>query len=128
MTQNVVTYTVVVATDNSDGKLLPYLTANLQFEVEQHDDVLLVPNAALRWKPRAAADRPRRARRSRPQAAVAARKAGKRRSPAEAKACRRRQSRPSPPRNATSAAALWVQDGRLRPARRRASRRQRRHR
>ena len=27
MTQNVVTYTVVVTTDNSDGKLLPYLTA-----------------------------------------------------------------------------------------------------
>jgi HlyD family secretion protein len=31
MTQNVVTYTVVVNTDNSDGKLLPYLTANVQF-------------------------------------------------------------------------------------------------
>jgi HlyD family secretion protein len=31
MTQNVVTYTVVVVTDNLDGKLLPYLTANLQF-------------------------------------------------------------------------------------------------
>ena len=30
MTQNVVTYTVVVTTDNPDGKLLPYLTANLQ--------------------------------------------------------------------------------------------------
>jgi HlyD family secretion protein len=54
MTQNVVTYTVVVVTDNLDGKLLPYLTANLQFEIEQHTDVLLVPNAALRWKPRPA--------------------------------------------------------------------------
>ena len=52
MTQNVVTYTVVVTFDNSDGKLLPYLTANLQFEVEQRPNVLLVPNAALRWKPR----------------------------------------------------------------------------
>lgn len=52
MTQNVVTYTVVVVTDNLDGKLLPYLTANLQFEIEQFTDVLLVPNAALRWKPR----------------------------------------------------------------------------
>jgi HlyD family secretion protein len=51
MTQNVVTYTVVVATDNTDGKLLPYLTANLQFEVARHKDALLVPNAALRWKP-----------------------------------------------------------------------------
>jgi len=53
MTQNVVTYTVVVTTDNSSGKLLPYLTANVQFEVDQRSDVLLVPNAALRWKPQA---------------------------------------------------------------------------
>lgn len=52
MTQNVVTYTVEVVTDNLDGKLLPYLTANVQFEIEQYTDVLLVPNAALRWKPR----------------------------------------------------------------------------
>jgi HlyD family secretion protein len=52
MTQNVVTYTVVVAFDNADSKVLPYLTANLQFEVEEHSNVLLVPNVALRWKPR----------------------------------------------------------------------------
>ncbi len=52
MTQNVVTYTVVVATDNSDGRLLPYLTANLQFELDQRTDVLLVPNVALRFKPK----------------------------------------------------------------------------
>ena len=51
MTQNVVTYTVVVTADNSDGKLLPYLTANLQFVTDQRSRVLLVPNAALRWKP-----------------------------------------------------------------------------
>jgi HlyD family secretion protein len=52
MTQNVVTYTVVVTADNSDLRLLPYLTANLSFQVEQHPDVLYVPNGALRWKPR----------------------------------------------------------------------------
>ncbi len=52
MTQNVVTYTVVVATDNSSGRLLPYLTANVQFEVARRTDVLTVPNAALRWTPR----------------------------------------------------------------------------
>jgi HlyD family secretion protein len=51
MTQNVVTYTVVVNTDNTDGKLKPYLTANLRFEVNRRRNVLLVPNAALRWKP-----------------------------------------------------------------------------
>jgi len=51
MTQNVVTYTVEVVTDNSDGVLLPYLTANVLFEVDRRADVLLVPNAALRWAP-----------------------------------------------------------------------------
>jgi HlyD family secretion protein len=51
MTQNVVTYTVEVTTDNSDGKLLPYLTANLQFELDRRNDVLTVPNAALRFYP-----------------------------------------------------------------------------
>jgi HlyD family secretion protein len=49
MTQNVVTYTVEVITDNSNGKLLPYLTANVQFEVGRREGVLMVPNAALRW-------------------------------------------------------------------------------
>lgn len=51
MTQNVVTYTVVVNTDNSQGKLIPYLTANLQFIVSQRSSALLLPNAALRWRP-----------------------------------------------------------------------------
>jgi HlyD family secretion protein len=51
MTQNVVTYTVEVITDNSSGKLLPYLTANAQFELSQRKNVLTVPNAALRWFP-----------------------------------------------------------------------------
>jgi HlyD family secretion protein len=51
MTQNVVTYMVIVATENSDGKLLPYLTANVQFEVDKRENVLLAPNAALRWEP-----------------------------------------------------------------------------
>jgi HlyD family secretion protein len=54
MTQNVVTYTVEINTDNSDGKLLPYLTANVQFEVAEHKGVLLVPNVALRWLPKPA--------------------------------------------------------------------------
>jgi HlyD family secretion protein len=51
MTQNVVTYTVEVLTDNSSGKLLPYLTANVKFMVSRRNDVLLLPNAALRWTP-----------------------------------------------------------------------------
>ena len=52
MTQNVVTYTVEVITDNSDGRLLPYLTANVQFLVSERHNVLLVPSSALRWTPR----------------------------------------------------------------------------
>jgi HlyD family secretion protein len=52
MTQNVVTYTVEVITDNSSGKLLPYLTANVDFETTRRNSVLQVANAALRWQPR----------------------------------------------------------------------------
>ena len=51
MTQNVVTYTVEINADNSDNALLPYLTANVQFEVERRENVALVPNVALRWVP-----------------------------------------------------------------------------
>lgn len=51
MTQNVVTYTVEVVTENSSGRLLPYLTANVQFETGRADQALVVPNAALRWNP-----------------------------------------------------------------------------
>ncbi|MEA2736276.1 MAG: HlyD family secretion protein, partial [Humisphaera sp.] len=51
MTQNVVTYTVEVSCDNSSGKLLPYLTANMQFETSRSEDALTVPNAALRYTP-----------------------------------------------------------------------------
>ncbi|MBX3389242.1 MAG: efflux RND transporter periplasmic adaptor subunit [Phycisphaeraceae bacterium] len=51
MTQNVVTYTAEIATDNPDKKLLPYLTANVRFIVEEARDALAVPNAALRWSP-----------------------------------------------------------------------------
>jgi len=52
MTQNVVTYTVEVNTDNVDGRLLPYLTANARFETGRSAGVFAVPNAALRWTPR----------------------------------------------------------------------------
>jgi HlyD family secretion protein len=51
MTQNVVTFTVEIATDNSDGKLLPYLTATALFDMDHRDDVLVVPNTALRYVP-----------------------------------------------------------------------------
>ncbi len=54
MTQNVVTYTVEVNVDNAryGNILLPYMTANLQFVIDEKPAVLQVPNTALRWKPR----------------------------------------------------------------------------
>lgn len=49
--QNVVTYPVVVSTPNPDLKLLPGMTANLTFQIKQFDDILKVPNSALRYFP-----------------------------------------------------------------------------
>jgi HlyD family secretion protein len=49
--QNVVTYDVVVGVDNSDLALMPGMTASTQIIVDQRDDVLRVPNQALRYVP-----------------------------------------------------------------------------
>ena len=54
MSQNVVTYVVEIETDNSDGTLLPYLTANVKFLLAQRNGVLAVPNSAFRFSPDAA--------------------------------------------------------------------------
>ncbi len=53
--QNVVTYDVVVAVDNPEQILLPGMTAYVNIGVARRQDVLLVPNAALRFKPADAA-------------------------------------------------------------------------
>ncbi len=82
MTQNVVTYTVVVDTDNSDGKLLYYMTATMEFKLQPRLGVLQVPNAALRWKPRPQQIRPRG-----PQGVLARRRQG----PRQRQGSRRRQ-------------------------------------
>jgi HlyD family secretion protein len=49
--QNVVTYTAVINVANPDEKLMPGMTANIVIPVAKRDDVLMVPNAALRFKP-----------------------------------------------------------------------------
>ena len=49
--QNVVTYTGVVRVANRDLALLPGMTANLQIVTDDRQDVLRVPNAALRFRP-----------------------------------------------------------------------------
>ncbi len=51
MSQNVVTYVIEVGTDNSDGKLLPYLTANVKFIRDSRQNVICVPNSAFRYTP-----------------------------------------------------------------------------
>jgi HlyD family secretion protein len=51
--QNVVTYQVVANVANQDLKLRPSMTANLNIVIETSDDVLRVPNQALRFKPTA---------------------------------------------------------------------------
>lgn len=56
ITQNVVTYVVVVNVDNSDLKLKPGMTANVSVEVAKKDDVLKLPPAALRFKPKLKSD------------------------------------------------------------------------
>ncbi len=49
--QNVVNYIVVVDASNESGHLLPGMTATVDFLIDEKDNVLLVPNSALSFKP-----------------------------------------------------------------------------
>ena len=49
--ENVVNYTVVVAVPNEDRKLLPGMTARVEFLTKSAENVLKVANSALRFKP-----------------------------------------------------------------------------
>lgn len=49
--QNVVTYPVIIEVPNPEGRLRPKMTANVTIDVATVQDVLRVPNAALRFKP-----------------------------------------------------------------------------
>lgn len=51
ITQNVVTYDVVITVENKELKLKPGMTANVSIEVMRKDNVLMIPSAALRFKP-----------------------------------------------------------------------------
>ena len=51
VTQNVVTYPVVVSASNPDLKLMPGMTASLSFQIEHRDACVRIPNAALRFFP-----------------------------------------------------------------------------
>ncbi len=50
-TSGVVSYTVMVEAANPRGRLLPGMTANAEIIIERKDNVLRIPNAALRFKP-----------------------------------------------------------------------------
>jgi len=50
--QNVVTYPVVISAPNPDLKLMPGMTANVSFTIEEKKDVLKIPKAALRFYPK----------------------------------------------------------------------------
>jgi HlyD family secretion protein len=56
--QNVVTYVVVLQVDNSDLLLRPGMTANVRLEVARRQNALLIPAAALRFKPRLEQQKP----------------------------------------------------------------------
>ena len=57
VTQNVVTYNVRVSLENPELILLPGMTAYVNIAVARRDDVLTVPNAALRFKPAEAGEK-----------------------------------------------------------------------
>ena len=65
--QNVVSYVTMIDVPNPELKLKPGMTANVTVEIARADDVLRVPNAALRFRPEArddAASRGRQIRRA----------------------------------------------------------------
>jgi HlyD family secretion protein len=49
--QNVVTYTVMISAPNPEGLLLPGMTADVRIVVQEHQDVMVIPNAALSFRP-----------------------------------------------------------------------------
>lgn len=48
---NVVIYTTIISIENPRRELLPGMTANLRIETDRREDVVRIPNAALRWRP-----------------------------------------------------------------------------
>jgi HlyD family secretion protein len=51
VSNNIVSYTVIINVENDDGSLLPGMTCAVDFIVERAENVLMVPNAALRYQP-----------------------------------------------------------------------------
>ncbi|HEY8468400.1 MAG TPA: efflux RND transporter periplasmic adaptor subunit [Longimicrobiales bacterium] len=109
--ENVVSYTVVITVDNPDGRLLPGMTATVEFIVDRAEDVLLVPNSALRFRPTEEMRRALAARREQERAAGARAQAGQVADPPAANGAVDAAARPAGGPGARSAA-----DAAARPA------------
>jgi hypothetical protein len=97
--QNVVTYNVRVSPSNPEHILLPGMTAYVSIVVASRQDVLLVPNAALRFKPARNGNRA--------GDGAAGQPAGMRRRPGEGKRSKREAS--------ASGTVYRVENGELKP-------------
>lgn len=51
VTNNVVTYTIIISAPNPDFKLMPGMTAETEIYVQERKDILVVPSKALRFNP-----------------------------------------------------------------------------
>jgi HlyD family secretion protein len=112
---NVVSYSVVIAVGNPDGRLLPAMTATVEFIVARVDDVLKVANAALRFQPTEAMRAAALANRPAPDsAALAARAAGRSGAAAGGTGARAAGGNRAP--GAASRSALWLVDENGAPA------------
>ena len=54
--QNVITYDAVITVANTGSKLFPGMTANVKILTDKKDNVLKIPNTALRFKPQGASE------------------------------------------------------------------------
>lgn len=52
--QNVVTYDVIIQVDNRELRLKPGMTANVSIQIEHKENILKIPNSALRFRPETA--------------------------------------------------------------------------
>jgi HlyD family secretion protein len=107
--ENVVNYTVVVAVENPDGKLLPGMTATVEFVTGSVAKALLVPNAALRFRPTEAMFAELRATRGESTGDAQAQRAGRERTASGERASNASRGN-GPGRRPANAAMLWYLD------------------
>lgn len=92
--QNVVTYTVILTTPNPEQKLKPGMTATVSVDDETKRDVLLIPNAALRFK--APADQPKNSPSGTPSGSASGKSSGERRAENDTRGGRERAKEDGP--------------------------------